>query len=53
MLLVEESFENIQDIADYVYLMENGRIVHEGTVAALRERRAAPVRLSGSLGGRR
>ena len=35
VLLVEESFENIQHIADYVYLMENGRIVHQGTVAAL------------------
>jgi branched-chain amino acid transport system ATP-binding protein len=35
VLLVEENFENIQQIADYVYLMENGRIVHEGTVAAL------------------
>ena len=28
-------FENIQCIADYVYLMENGRVVHEGTVATL------------------
>jgi len=35
VLLVEEKFENIEDIADYVYLMENGRIVHQGTVAAL------------------
>ena len=35
MLLVEEKFENIQHIADFVYLMENGRIVHQGTVAAL------------------
>jgi len=35
VLLAEENFENIQHIADYVYLMENGRIVHEGTVAVL------------------
>jgi branched-chain amino acid transport system ATP-binding protein len=35
VLLVEESFENIEKIADYVYLMENGRIVHQGTVSAL------------------
>ena len=35
VLLAEESFENILDIADYVYLMENGRVVHQGTVAAL------------------
>jgi len=35
VLLAEESFENIQEIADYVYLMENGRVVHQGTVEAL------------------
>lgn len=35
VLLVEESFENIQSIADYVYLMENGRVVHQGTVDSL------------------
>jgi branched-chain amino acid transport system ATP-binding protein len=36
VLLCEESFENVQAIADYVYLMENGHVVHEGTVEALR-----------------
>ena len=35
VLLSEESFENVQAIADYVYLMENGRVVHQGTVEAL------------------
>jgi branched-chain amino acid transport system ATP-binding protein len=35
VLLAEENFENIQSIADYVYLMENGRIVHQGTVEML------------------
>jgi len=35
VLLVEEKFENIEGIADYVYLMENGCIVLEGTVADL------------------
>ena len=33
MLLVEETLANAQDIADYVYLMDTGRIVHEGTMA--------------------
>jgi branched-chain amino acid transport system ATP-binding protein len=36
VLLAEESFENVQSIADYVYLMENGRVVHQGTVDSLR-----------------
>ncbi|MEI6499628.1 MAG: ABC transporter ATP-binding protein [Armatimonadota bacterium] len=35
VFLVEESFEHVESIADYVYLMENGRIVHHGTVAAI------------------
>jgi branched-chain amino acid transport system ATP-binding protein len=35
VLLVEEKFEHIESMADYVYLMENGRVVHEGTVAAI------------------
>ena len=33
MLLVEETLANARDIADYVYLMDTGRIVHEGTMA--------------------
>jgi len=35
VFLVEEKFENIESIADYVYLMENGCIVHQGSVADL------------------
>jgi branched-chain amino acid transport system ATP-binding protein len=35
VLLVEENFENVQSIADYVYLMESGRIISQGTVAEL------------------
>jgi branched-chain amino acid transport system ATP-binding protein len=35
VLVAEESFENIEGLADYVYLMERGRIVLEGTVEAL------------------
>lgn len=35
VLLAEESFENIEGLADYVYLMEDGRIVHQGSVEAL------------------
>lgn len=35
VLLAEESFENIEGLADYVYLMENGRIVLHGEVEAL------------------
>ncbi len=33
VLLVEETLANARDIADYVYLMDTGRIVHEGTMA--------------------
>lgn len=33
VLLVEESLANARDIADYVYLMDTGRIVHQGTMA--------------------
>lgn len=35
VFLAEESFENIERVADYVYLMEEGRIVLEGTVETL------------------
>jgi branched-chain amino acid transport system ATP-binding protein len=35
VLVAEESFENIEGLADYVYLMERGRIVLEGTVETL------------------
>jgi branched-chain amino acid transport system ATP-binding protein len=35
ILLVEESVSNAGDIADYVYLMENGRVAHEGTIEGL------------------
>ncbi len=35
VFLAEESFENIESLADYVYLMENGRIVLQGEVEAL------------------
>lgn len=35
VFLAEESFENIERLADYVYLMENGRIVLQGSVEAL------------------
>jgi len=33
VLLVEETLANAKDIADFVYLMDTGRIVHEGTMA--------------------
>jgi len=33
VLLVEETLANAKDIADYVYLMDTGRIVHEGAMA--------------------
>jgi len=33
VLLVEETLANARDIADYVYLMDTGRIVHEGAMA--------------------
>jgi branched-chain amino acid transport system ATP-binding protein len=32
ILLVEETLSNAEQIADWVYVMENGRIVLEGTV---------------------
>ena len=35
VLLVEETLANARGIADYVYLMDTGRIVHEGTMADL------------------
>jgi branched-chain amino acid transport system ATP-binding protein len=35
VLLVEENFEHVQSIADFVYLMESGTIVVHGTVAEL------------------
>jgi len=35
VLLVEETLANAREIADYVYLMDTGRIVHEGTMAEL------------------
>ena len=37
VLLVEETLANAKDIADYVYLMDTGRIVHEGTMAEFGE----------------
>jgi branched-chain amino acid transport system ATP-binding protein len=33
VLLVEETLANARDLADYVYLMDTGHIVHEGTMA--------------------
>lgn len=35
VLLVEETLANARDIADYVYLMDTGRIVHQGTMAEI------------------
>lgn len=35
VLLVEETLANARDIADYVYLMDTGRIVHQGTMSEL------------------
>lgn len=35
VLLVEENFEHVQSIAQYVYLMENGCVVAHGTVKEL------------------
>jgi branched-chain amino acid transport system ATP-binding protein len=37
VLLVEETLANARDIADYVYLMDTGRIAHEGAMAELGE----------------
>jgi branched-chain amino acid transport system ATP-binding protein len=37
VLLVEETLANAKDIADYVYLMDTGRIVHQGTMAEFGE----------------
>jgi len=37
VLLVEETLANARDIADYVYLMDTGRIVHQGTMAEFGE----------------
>jgi branched-chain amino acid transport system ATP-binding protein len=37
VLIVEETLNNARDIADYVYLMDSGRIAHEGTMAELGE----------------
>jgi branched-chain amino acid transport system ATP-binding protein len=37
VLLVEETLANAKDIADYVYLMDTGRIVHQGTMAQFGE----------------
>ena len=37
VLLVEETLANARGIADYVYLMDTGRIVHEGTMSDLGE----------------
>lgn len=35
LLLVEENFEHVKDIADRVYLIETGRVVRHGAVAKL------------------
>jgi len=35
VLLVEETLANAKDIADYVYLIDTGRIVHQGTMAEI------------------
>lgn len=35
VLLAEETLANARDIADYVYLMDTGRMVHEGTMAEM------------------
>lgn len=35
VFLAEESFENIEGVADYVYLMAEGQIVLEGEVETL------------------
>ena len=37
VLIVEETLNNARDIADYVYLLDTGRIVHGGTMAELGE----------------
>ena len=50
VLLVEETLANARDIADYVYLMDTGRIVHQGTMAEFGEGRAA-LHLSRQQGG--
>jgi branched-chain amino acid transport system ATP-binding protein len=48
VLLVEETLANARGMADYVYLMDTGRIVHEGTMAQL----GADVLASTYLGDR-
>jgi len=37
VLLVEETLANAKDIADYVYLMDTGHIVHQGTMTEFGE----------------
>ena len=48
VLLVEETLANAKDIADYVYLMDTGRIVHQGTMAEFGENVLASTYLGNS-----
>jgi branched-chain amino acid transport system ATP-binding protein len=44
VLLVEQNVRVALDVCDYVYVMGNGRIVHESTSDALRENDAVLAR---------
>lgn len=48
MLLVEQNAKLALEISDYAYVLENGRIVHEGDSAGLRH---DPAVISAYLGG--
>jgi branched-chain amino acid transport system ATP-binding protein len=44
-LVVDQNVRTVLDVADRVYVMHAGRMVHEGTAAALRGDRAARAAL--------
>ena len=51
VLVVEQNVESALAVADRVYVLDRGSVVHEGPAAALREDRAQRARLLG-VGGR-
>jgi branched-chain amino acid transport system ATP-binding protein len=50
VLIVEETLNNARNIADYVYLMDTGRIVHGGEMAELGEETLKATYLGGQGG---
>jgi branched-chain amino acid transport system ATP-binding protein len=53
MLLVEQNAQTALDAADYAYVMENGRIVLDGTPQRLREHQDIQEFYLGGAGTRR